>query len=256
MNEENFQMILRNDLLQYLDSILKPETFSDYCHNGLQVEGCEKINSIVTGVTACQALLDAASKKNADVVLVHHGLFWQNDAMRVVGIKHHRLKTLLEDDINLIAYHLPLDAQPDFGNNVLLAKMLGFNIDSKIIDKALVFFGHCEVPSSGENLKKQITKSLNREPLYIPGSSTEIKSIAWCSGGGQDYIENAAERGVDAYLTGEISERTVHIARETGMHLFGAGHHATERCGIKALGENIAKHFNLPVEFIDIDNPV
>ena len=249
-------MIVRGDLIQYLNSILKPETFSDYGPNGLQVEGREEIKKIVTGVSACQALLDIAVEQNADAVLVHHGWFWKNEEPEIVGIKHHRLKSLLTHDINLIGYHLPLDAQPTYGNNVQLAKLLGFEIDSKIIDNAMVYFGHLIVPQSGSFLKKHIETTLNRKPLYIPGKSPDIKTIAWCSGGGQDFINHAVNKGVDAYLTGEISERTVHVARETGLHLFGAGHHATERCGIKALGEHLAEHFKIDVEFVDIDNPV
>lgn len=246
-------------LMEYLNKLLQPELFQDYCPNGLQVAGRTEILRLVTGVTASQALLNQAEHFNADVILVHHGYFWHGEDPCIVGIKRARLATLMKHDVNLIAYHLPLDAHDHFGNNIQLAKILNFITDGNFIDDnkvALGRFGHLEVPMTGVQFTKHVKKHLRREPLYIAGNSPVIRSIAWCTGAAQDYISEAARVGVDAYLTGEVSERTVHFAREAGIHFFAAGHHATERYGVMALGEHLAEQFNLKHRFIDVDNPV
>jgi len=252
-------MITLDTLVQYLNHLLNIEQFQDYCPNGLQVEGKPQIKKIISGVTACQALLEVAVKENADAILVHHGYFWKNEDDCVVGIKHHRLKTLLTHDISLLCYHLPLDAHREFGNNEQLAKELEFDIEH-VFDVGggmeIGFMGHLPRAMSGSELATHIQQKLERPPLHISGGDQSFSKIAWCTGGAQDFIDLAIKQGAQAYLTGEVSERTVHVARENGIHFYGAGHHATERYGVKALGDHIAKHFEIEHLFIDIDNPV
>lgn len=248
----------RKALTEYLDTLLQPNQFDDYMPNGLQVEGKKNIDTLISGVTASQALIEQAITKKADAILVHHGYFWRGEDPMIVGIKHHRLKALLQHDINLFAYHLPLDAHPVYGNSVQLAKLLGIKITGNIADRGLdyFFYGTLAEPLSAEALSTLVNKKLNRQPLCIPGKSKNIESIAWCTGAAQKFIQVAVNLEVDAYLTGEVSESTVHVARETGLHFFAAGHHATERYGAKALGEHLASKFGLQHEFVDIDNPV
>lgn len=249
-------MVQRDELLRYLHELLDVSSFSDYCPNGLQVEGRTEIHRIVSGVTACQALVDAAVAAGADALLVHHGYFWKGEEPTITGLKRRRVQALLDAGINLLAYHLPLDAHPQLGNNAQLARRLGLTADAAFGGTpAIALSGRVDEPVSGEALAARIRESLQREPLHIPGRASEIRRIAWCSGGAQGYIEQAAALGVDAYLTGEVSEQTVHIARETGLHFFAAGHHATERYGAQALGAHLAERFGLQAEFVDIDNP-
>lgn len=252
-------MIPRSEFLAYLDQLLQPEQFHDYCPNGLQVQGNDHIKRIVTGVTASQALIEAASAAQADTLLVHHGYFWRGESPAVTGIKQQRLKQLLANDINLIAYHLPLDAHAVLGNNVQLAKLLGLPVDGPIPNTgqpALGVYGGFEQPMSIAELTTQITAKLGRPPLVIASHSEPINKIGWCTGAAQGYLQQAADMGLDAFISGEISEPTVHLARELGIHYIAAGHHATERYGVKALGEHLAAQFAVSVEFIDIDNPV
>ncbi|NRH21832.1 type 2 GTP cyclohydrolase I [Pantoea stewartii] len=233
---------------------LATHTFSDYAPNGLQVEGRPEVKTIVTGVTACQALLDEAVARKADAVLVHHGYFWKSEPAVIKGMKRQRLRTLLANDINLYGWHLPLDAHLELGNNAQLAKLLGINVMGEIMP--LVPWGELTQPVSGHALAQRITEVLGREPLHCGDNApAAIRRVAWCSGGGQGFIDNAAAFGVDAFITGEVSEQTIHSAREQGLHFFAAGHHATERAGIRALGEWLAEHHGLDVTFIDIPNP-
>lgn len=241
-------------LISYLDELLDIDNYPDHCPNGLQVQGKEQINKIITGVSACQNLFDQAVANNADAILVHHGFFWQGEDSCVVGIKKQRLQTLLKNNISLIAYHLPLDFNDQYGNNVQLAKVLDIKIN---VITMLYVYGELAKPMTGEDFAVHLKKSLNREPLYIPGKAKEIKTVAWCTGKAQDYmVEQAAAEGFDAFVTGEIAEPIVHVARETGIHLFAAGHHATERYGVKALGEHLVEKFGLQHLFIDIDNQI
>ena len=249
-------MIQRDELLQYLHGLLAVDDFADYCPNGLQVEGRGEIRKLVTGVTACQALVDAAVDAGADALLVHHGYFWKGEEPTITGLKRRRVQTLLDAGINLLAYHLPLDAHPQLGNNAQLAQRLGLTASGGFgASPAIALVGNVDEPVSGKAFAARIADSLQREPLHVPGRAEKIRRIAWCSGGAQGYIEAAAAQGVDAYLTGEVSEQTVHVARETGLHFFAAGHHATERYGAQALGEHLAERFDVQVAFIDIDNP-
>lgn len=248
----------RSFLINYLNELLMPEKFQDYCANGLQVEGRQEIKKIITGVTACQALLDIAVKENADAVMTHHGYLWRGASPYITGMRKNRLKTLLCHDINLIAYHLPLDAHDLYGTTAQLAKLLHITLDSKIQKPAISFLLRTgKINSiSGDDLSLLIEDKLKRKPLYIKGNTRPIETVALCTGSGQDFIEQVVELGIDAYITGEVSERTVHIAREEGIHFYSAGHHATERYGIQLLGEHVAEKFNLDVRFVDIDNPV
>ncbi len=245
------------ELVQYLDKLLASSTYLDFCPNGLQVQGKEKIKKVVSGVTASQELIDAAISMDADLLLVHHGYFWKGEDPCIVGIKQQRLLKLLKNDINLLAYHLPLDCHAAFGNNVQLAKHLGILPAGHWLANGMpiVFHGSLSHPVTGENFQLDIKNKLQRSPLYIPGKKKLISTVAWCTGAAQDYIDIAIANGVDAYITGEVSERTVHVARESGIHFYAAGHHATERYGVKALGEHVAEQFNIEHHFVDKDNP-
>lgn len=244
------------ELEKLINKELNSDAFNDYAPNGLQVEGCPQVKKIVTGVTACQALLDAAVKLKADAIIVHHGYFWKNEAPEVRGMKKNRLKTLLVNDINLYGYHLPLDAHSSLGNNAQLGLRLAIRNLGAFNNESLIFHGELDRPQTGAEMVERIEKAVGRNVLHCGDNAPEkINTIAWCTGGGQGYIELAAERGVDAFISGEVSEQTIHIAREMGLHFFAAGHHATERYGVKALGEWLEQHHDFEVIFIDIDNP-
>lgn len=252
-------MVTLSELNAELNSLLRPGQFKDYCPNGLQVEGRSEVRKLITGVTASQALVDAACDADADAILVHHGYFWQGEDQRIQGIKRKRIKKLLENDVSLFAYHLPLDVHENLGNNVELAKLLGLEIDGDIKkqdNRPLVLTGSLARELSFEGFVSLLTDKLGRAPQAIEGGSAGIKTIAWCTGAAQNYIELAIDAGVDAYLTGEISEQTFHSAKESGIHFFGAGHHATERYGVQAVGKYLAEKFSIEHHFIDMDNPV
>lgn len=246
------------ELTEYLNTFLQIERFKDYCPNGLQIEGKSEVHSVVTGVTASQALIDAACNKNADAILVHHGFFWKNEDARIVGIKRKRIAALLNNNISLLAYHLPLDAHPQFGNNAQLAQILDIQIDGEIRSNAHSVcgsYGHLKSPMKAEAFKLVIDTALRRESTHIHAGEADITTIGWCTGAGQDFIDVAAKQNLDAYLSGEISEATTHVAREAGIHYFAAGHHATERYGVQALAQHLCEQFGIEHEFIDVDNP-
>lgn len=249
----------KQDFLAFLEEILQSRTINDYCPNGLQVEASDEITKIVTGVTASQALIDEAIKRQADCLLVHHGYFWKGEDQRITGIKMRRIKALLDNGINLVAYHLPIDVHPQLGNNVQLGQQLGLvNIEAhpEVKPYGIIMQGELANPITPLNFSELINKSLKREPMHIEAQGRDlISTVAWCTGGGQNYIEQAAELNVDAFISGEISEQTTHLARELGVHYFAAGHHATERYGVKALGEYIAANTEISVEFVDVENP-
>lgn len=246
---------LRN-VTNFIDELLKVEQFKDYAPNGLQVDGKGKLKKIVTGVSATQALIEAAVDAQSDMLLVHHGWFWKQEDPCISGMKYRRLKLLMDNDISLLGYHLPLDAHPEFGNNAQLASRLAIHVEDVMDEQGVGNYGRLDEYISLEKLGDRIERSLGRKPLLISGGDHAIKKVAWCTGGAQDRIDVAAQKGVDAYISGEISEHTVHVARELGIHYIAAGHHATERYGVKALGEFVAAKFGLDCEFIDIDNPV
>ena len=248
----------RREFNQLLNTLLKPETINDFCPNGLQVEGKDEIRTIVTGVTASQALIDAAIENNADAILVHHGYFWKGESQPITGMKKRRVAALLAKDINLFAYHLPLDIHPEMGNNAQLAQLLDIEIEAGLepVNNSVAMKGRLKTPLTGSEFADKINQVLNRAPLTSLVRTGKIETIALCTGGGQGYIDLAAEQGLDAYLTGEASEQTIHSSREQNIDFFAAGHHATERYGIKALGELLAEQYGFDVTFIDIDNPV
>ncbi len=251
--------ITRDQLESALNELLRPAAFQDYCPNGLQVEGRAEVKTLVTGVTACQALLEAAIALQADAVLVHHGWFWKGEPAVLTGMRRRRVATALAHDLSLFAYHLPLDAHPELGNNATLARELDWQVTGGLQAQAELAdsigqVGTC-APMSGAAMAAHLAARLGREPLHVPGRAAQISTLAWCTGGAQGYIDQAIAAGVDAYVTGEVSEQTVHTAREHGLHFFAAGHHATERYGVQAVGNWLADEFSLDVRFVDIDNP-
>ncbi len=242
-----------------LNQKLSPELIKDYCPNGLQVEGRAEVKKIITGVTASKALIDRAIAMRADAILVHHGYFWKGEPEPIRGMKGARIRALIKNDINLYAYHLPLDVHPEIGNNAKLAELLNIQIEGGLepTPQSVAVYGSLQAPMSAAEFSERIETVLNRKPLHIaPETDKQIKTVGWCTGGGQDYIELAAAKGLDAFISGEISERTTHIAREQQIHFFSAGHHATERYGVEALGEWLQKEHGFEVVFVDIDNPV
>jgi dinuclear metal center YbgI/SA1388 family protein len=243
----------RNELAGYLDALLECGRFRDYCPNGLQVEGRGEIRRIVCGVTASQALLEAALAADADAVLVHHGWFWRNEDGRVTGIRRARLKTLLENDISLFAYHLPLDAHAELGNNAQLGRLMGWAVEGRFAEQDVAFVGRGE-GTAGEMVDRLALK-LGRLPLLVGDAARKVERIAWCSGGAQGYFEQAIAAGADLYVSGEISEQTVHLARESGVPYIAAGHHATERYGVKALGAHLAERYGIECRYVELDNP-
>ncbi|MCY1293558.1 GTP cyclohydrolase 1 type 2 [compost metagenome] len=245
-------------LVEEADRYLEASRITDYCPNGLQVEGRPQVRRIVSGVTASQALLEAAVAAEADVVLVHHGYFWKGENPCITGMKQRRLKTLLTHDISLLAYHLPLDVHPDVGNNVQLARQLDIVVEGPLEPgnpRTVGLVGALAEPMSPRDFARRVQEVLGREPLLVEGDGM-IRRVGWCTGGGQGYIDTAIAAGVDLYLTGEASEQTFHSARENGISFIAAGHHATERYGIQALGEYLARRFAVEHLFIDCPNPV
>lgn len=249
-------MVKINELNHYTQQLLQVARFKDYCPNGLQVEGRSEVKKIVTGVTASMALLESAQQAGADLILVHHGYFWRGEAPELVGIKRKRIKFLLQHDINLMAYHLPLDAHAEFGNNVQLGKLLGLEPQNYAGADDLIAYAELATGLPLAAMATLLEQRLGRSVLTIGDAAQVIKKVAWCTGAAQGYIDQAIAQGADLYISGEISEQTVHQSLETGVAYISAGHHATERYGVQALGKHLAEKFNLEHEFIDIHNPV
>ena len=238
--------------------MLQPERFKDYGPNGLQVEGKRDIRTLVSGVTASRALIEAAIAANADAIFVHHGLFWRGQDGRVIGWMKQRLALLLAHDINLFAYHLPLDAHPLLGNNAQLGALLGFQTESHFGEQDLGCLGGWadgQPAMSGVELVRHIESKLKRPVASVNGSFDAIEKVSWCTGGAQGYFESAIAAGAQAYITGEISEPQAHLARECGVMYLACGHHATERYGAPAVAAHVARELGLAHRFIDIDNP-
>ena len=245
-------------LVEEADRYLNAQRIADYCPNGLQVEGRPQVRRIVSGVTASQALLDAAVEAEADVVLVHHGYFWKGEDACITGMKRRRLQTLLGNDISLLAYHLPLDLHPEVGNNVQLARQLDITVEGQLDPdnpKVVGLLGSLAEPMSARDFARRVQEVLGREPLLVEGQGM-VRRVGWCTGGGQGYIDQAIAAGVDLFLTGEASEQTFHSARENCVGFIAAGHHATERYGVQALGDYLARRFAIEHLFIDCPNPV
>jgi dinuclear metal center YbgI/SA1388 family protein len=253
-------MVTLRELATYTDALLDVGRFQDYSPNGLQVDGGRDVRLLVSGVTASLALVEAAIAAGADAILVHHGYFWKGEEARITGMKRLRLKRLLETETGLLAYHLPLDAHPELGNNTQLANLLGIEIAGSFGGVAgapdLCQYGRLKRETQAAELALHITQRLGRPPLHVGGEGGAIRRLGWCTGAAQSWLEAAAAQDLDAFISGEISEQTVHVAREYGIHYFAAGHHATERYGVQALGAHLAERFAIQHRFIDIDNPV
>ncbi|MFT0531951.1 Nif3-like dinuclear metal center hexameric protein [Castellaniella hirudinis] len=255
--------ISRSALETWLNTTLQIDRFKDYCPNGLQVQGRAEIRHIVTGVTASQALIDAAIARQADAILVHHGWFWKNENPCIRGPKHRRLAALMGQDINLFAYHLPLDAHPEWGNNAQLARVMDWTPDilpdgtpHRCGPDQLIWLGAPAWDCTVAELSTDLAQRLGRKPIVIGELDQPVRRLAWCTGAAQGMMAAALDAGADCYVSGEISEPTVHLARETGCAYIGAGHHATERYGVQALGAAIEAQFGVSCTFVDIDNPV
>jgi len=246
----------RQELEAYLSQYLDVARFRDYSPNGLQVEGRAYVDRIATGVTASVELLASAIDSGADAIIVHHGYFWRGDDARIVGMRRRRIAMLIEANVNLFAFHLPLDAHAQVGNNATLAAHLGFQVHGQFGDQNIGYYGEITSAPTLSELAERVERRLERKPLVVGDESRLVRRIAWCTGAAQSYIEEAVALGVDAFLTGEASEQTVHVARETGIAFISAGHHATERYGIHALGGHLAREFGLEHRFIDVPNPV
>jgi dinuclear metal center YbgI/SA1388 family protein len=248
--------MLLNELRDYNASLLQTASYKDYCPNGLQVEGRAEVRRIATGVTASQQVLDAAIAWGADAILVHHGYFWRGEDAAITGLRKQRLARLLCNDVSLLAYHLPLDAHPELGNNAQLGKLLGLTEQGRFGEQNIACVGELEPQQTLAQFAAWIGGRLQRAPQIIGDNAASIRKVAWCSGGAQGYFEAAIAQGADAYISGEISEQSFHLAQESGVAFIAAGHHATERLGIRALGAHLAERFGLEHRFFDQDNPV
>lgn len=246
----------RSELHSYLDELLNTPRVQDYCPNGLQVEGRAEVRHILCGVTASLALIDAAIARGADTLLVHHGYFWRGEDPRIVATRKQRLARLLTHDINLFAYHLPLDLHPELGNNAQWARLMGWRVEGRFGEQSLGFLGRAEAPLPVAQLARSLAARLGREPQLVGDATRTVHHLAWCSGAAHGFFEAAIAAGADVFISGEISEPTVHLARESGVPYIAAGHHATERYGVHALGLHLAERFEVQCGFVDIDNPV
>ena len=245
----------RDTMLQAFNTLLQPDRFKDYGPNGLQVEGKAPIRKLVSGVTASRALIEAAIAAKADAIFVHHGLFWRGYDGRITGWMKQRIELLIKNDINLFAYHLPLDAHPELGNNAQLGLQLGWTADARFGEQDLGFIGNVEAQTP-DAISAQIQQVLGRSVTLVTGENPRpIRRMAWCTGGAQGFFEAAITAGADAFLTGEISEPQAHLARETGVSFMAAGHHATERYGAPAVAALVAQQLGVEHAFIEIDNP-
>ena len=251
---QKIQTADRQDVETCLQVLLRPDIFKDYGPNGLQVEGRRRVRHIVSGVTASLAFINAAIAAGADTLLVHHGLFWRGQDGRLTGWLGQRVRALMAADVNLFAYHLPLDAHAELGNNAQLGLRLGFSANARFGDQELGFVGSA-AGLSLEDLAATVQQQLSRAPVCVPGDGRPVHRVAWCTGGAQGYFEAAIAAGADAFITGEISEPQAHLARETGVAFLACGHHATERYGAPAVAAHVAAQFGLQHSFIDIDNP-
>ncbi|MBE0627051.1 MAG: Nif3-like dinuclear metal center hexameric protein [Burkholderiales bacterium] len=246
----------REELNRYLDGLLEISRYQDYCPNGLQVEGRDAIRRVVSGVTASFELVQAALAHGADAILVHHGYFWKGEDPCLTGTRRARIALLMANELNLFAYHLPLDAHAELGNNAQLGNRLGLTQTARFADQEIGFFGSLDAPMRLDVFAARVQQRLGREPLVIGDPAREVRNIAWCTGAAQGFFEAAIRLRADAYLSGEISEQQVHLARESGIAFIAAGHHATEKYGVQALGEHLSAQFGLEHRYIDIPNPV
>lgn len=252
---QNARMTTLKHLEAHLTSMLRPDTFKDYGPNGLQVEGRGDVRRVVSGVTASRAFIDAAIAEGADALFVHHGLFWRGQDGRLTGWLGERVRRLMRADVSLFAFHLPLDAHAEYGNNAQLGRRLGLLADARFGEQQLGFIGPAASHTSLASLVAAVRAGVGREPLVVPGDGRPLARVAWCTGGAQGYFEDAIAAGADAFVSGEISEPQAHLARETGVAFVAAGHHATERFGAPAVGAEVSAALGLEHQFVEIDNP-
>jgi len=248
--------VTRETVLELLDQELRPELTRDYCPNGLQVEGSQTVNKLVSGVTACQALIDCAVEAQADAILVHHGFFWRGEDSRLIGMKAARVRALMQHDINLFAYHLPMDLHPTMGNNAGLGRVMGveaFGMLDPSDHSMPVFVGDAASRTTATDIAASLELNLGRSVTLVGEGA--VSSIGWCTGGGQGYIDAAADAGCDLFVSGEMSEQTVHVARERGIAFIAAGHHATERFGPQSIGQWLGAQLGIDHQFVDINSP-
>lgn len=247
------------DIIQWCDQTLKSPEFKDYAPNGLQIEGKTEVHKILAAVTASQDAIDAAIRENADLLLVHHGYFWKGEAYPITGMRGKRIKSLIQHDISLLAYHLPLDSHPSLGNNVAIADLLRLE-RIEALDPSerhpIGNIGYLNQPMPVEEFKKFVSEKLKFDVTHLPADKNMIEKVGFCTGGAQDFIVKAAEQGCDAYISGEVSERTFYEAKELGVHYFACGHHATERYGVQRLGQAISEQFDIEYVYFELNNPI
>ncbi|MDH1519053.1 Nif3-like dinuclear metal center hexameric protein [Acinetobacter johnsonii] len=247
------------DIIQWCDQTLKSPEFKDYAPNGLQIEGKTEVRKILAAVTASQDAIDAAIRENADLLLVHHGYFWKGEAYPITGMRGKRIKSLIQHDISLLAYHLPLDSHPSLGNNAAIADLLKLE-RIEALDPSerhpIGNIGYLNQPMPVEVFKKFVSETLKFDAIHLPADKTMIEKVGFCTGGAQDFIVKAAEQSCDAYISGEVSERTFYEAKELGVHYFACGHHATERYGVQRLGQAISEQFDIEYVYFELNNPI
>lgn len=252
-------MVDLTELVKWCDQTLSASEFKDYAPNGLQIEGNPQVQNIVSAVTASESAIDAAIELNADVLLVHHGYFWKGEPYPITGMRGRRIKKLIQHNISLLAYHLPLDAHPVLGNNAAIAKKLNFK-NIQALDESerhpIGNIGTLEQAMSAEDFKAVLQQNFDFNIVHLPANKPLIQKVGFCTGAAQDFIAKAALQNCDAYLSGEISERTFYEAQELNVHYFACGHHATERYGVQSLGQAIAQHFSLKHTYVELNNPV
>ena len=247
------------DIIQWCDQTLKSPEFKDYAPNGLQIEGKTEVRKILAAVTASQDAIDAAIRENADLLLVHHGYFWKGEASPITGMRGKRIKSLIQHDISLLAYHLPLDSHPSLGNNAAIADLLKLELIEALDPSerhSIGNTGYLNQPMPVEDFKKFVSEKLKFDAIHLPADKTMIEKVGFCTGGAQDFIIKAAEQGCDAYISGEVSERTFYEAKELGVHYFACGHHATERYGVQRLGQAISEQFDIEYVYFELNNPI
>ncbi|MDH1278344.1 Nif3-like dinuclear metal center hexameric protein [Acinetobacter johnsonii] len=246
-------------IIQWCDQTLKSPEFKDYAPNGLQIEGKTEVRKILAAVTASQDAIDAAIRENADLLLVHHGYFWKGEAYPITGMRGKRIKSLIQHDISLLAYHLPLDSHPSLGNNAAIADLLKLELIEALDPSerhSIGNTGYLNQPMPVEDFKKFVSEKLKFDAIHLPADKTMIEKVGFCTGGAQDFIIKAAEQGCDAYISGEVSERTFYEAKELGVHYFACGHHATERYGVQRLGQAISEQFDIEYVYFELNNPI
>ena len=247
------------DIIQWCDSTLKSHEFKDYAPNGLQIEGKTEVNKIVCAVTASQTAIDAAIAQGADLLLVHHGYFWKGEAYPITGMRGKRIKSLIQQDISLVGYHLPLDSHPTLGNNAAIADLLELqNIEA--LDPTerhpIGNIGYLKSAMSPEAFKAFVSERLGFDAIHLPCDKSTIQKVGFCTGAAQDFISKAAEQGCDAFISGEVSERTYYEAKELDVHYYACGHHATERYGVQRLAKAISEQFNIEYSYFELNNPI